>query len=398
MEVFYRTSLGGLKPSDRSRSSPRRSCHRSPLAVTLHTLATVYQQLRLPEKADPLYQEALALWEKAPAKGRPGAASTLQNLGYLRFEQGRWEEAEELFGRALALHVSIYGTSGLRTADSLAQLGELYLCWGQLPKAKSLLLRAVPIQRSLPPGTPERVAGIVTLAQTYTVEGSYPEALTLLRQAESEARVHDTSWLYANVLANLGDLYRLMHQNARALPLLTRALWIYESSGAVDHPDIPPVLTSLAAIDVSEHRSIQARKRLERAVAILEKHYGPDHPAVAPANTQLARAYLEEGRYRESEQILNRIIPVQEKAYPNGYRDLAAARLTLARALARQGKERAAEENFRQALTMLEKLPQRDRGELIFALKAYSHLIERTRPGEAKALERRARQLMAFRE
>src|SRR6516164_9748661 len=58
------------------------------------------QQGRYTE-AEPLYQQALAIREKALGQDHPDVAASLNNLAVLYYSEGRYAEAEPLYKRAL---------------------------------------------------------------------------------------------------------------------------------------------------------------------------------------------------------------------------------------------------------------------------------------------------------
>src|SRR5437870_5060886 len=55
------------------------------------------------KQAEPLYQRALAIDEKAFGPDHPDVARDLNNLAELYYNQGQYEQAEPLFKRALAI-------------------------------------------------------------------------------------------------------------------------------------------------------------------------------------------------------------------------------------------------------------------------------------------------------
>ncbi len=55
------------------------------------------------EQAEPLYQRALAIWEKQVGPEHPNTAANLNNLALLYQAQGKYEQAEPLYQRALAI-------------------------------------------------------------------------------------------------------------------------------------------------------------------------------------------------------------------------------------------------------------------------------------------------------
>jgi hypothetical protein len=66
--------------------------------------------------AQPAYQRAMALWERALGPEHPGVAVSLNDLAVLYHTQGRYADAEPLYQRALALTERVLGPDHPRTA------------------------------------------------------------------------------------------------------------------------------------------------------------------------------------------------------------------------------------------------------------------------------------------
>ena len=77
------------------------------LGLSLHKAGNYTQ-------AEPVYQRALAIDEKAPGAEHPNTARDLNNLALLHRDQGRYSESEPLFQRSL--------TNGTRESKNLAHL------------------------------------------------------------------------------------------------------------------------------------------------------------------------------------------------------------------------------------------------------------------------------------
>ncbi len=72
-------------------------------ATGLNNLANLYQAQGHYAEAEPLYQRALAIWEKTLGPDHPDVATSLENYAALLRETGRGEEAKEMEVRAKAI-------------------------------------------------------------------------------------------------------------------------------------------------------------------------------------------------------------------------------------------------------------------------------------------------------
>jgi len=77
-------------------------------------------------EAEPLYQRALAISEKALGPEHPNVANSLNNLAALYRGQGKYAEAEPLYQRALAIREKALGPEHPDVATSLNNLAALY--------------------------------------------------------------------------------------------------------------------------------------------------------------------------------------------------------------------------------------------------------------------------------
>jgi tetratricopeptide (TPR) repeat protein len=126
-------------------------------ALSLNNLACLYYNQGQDAMAEPLYQRALAIWEKALGPDHPNVAMSLNNLAGLYRDQGQDAMAEPLLRRALAIQERALGSEHPDVAHSLNGLAELYDNQGQDAKAEALYQRALAIEEKAPgPGSPKR--------------------------------------------------------------------------------------------------------------------------------------------------------------------------------------------------------------------------------------------------
>jgi CHAT domain-containing protein len=186
-------------------------------------------------KAEPLYERALKIREKALGPEHPDTATSLNNLGELYVYMGDYLKAEPLFQLALKITEKALGPENARTSTSLNDLGWLYTHTGDYAKAEPFYQRAL--------GMREKALG-----------PDHPGT--------------------ALILDNLTRLYRKMGDYAKAEPLLQRALKIREKALGPDHPKTAGSLNNLAFLsyemgDPKEalRLSVQARRAQEKTLS-----------------------------------------------------------------------------------------------------------------------------------
>ena len=228
-------------------------------------------------EAEPLLQQALALFEQQQGKEHQDTSTALNTLGWLYQAQGRYEEAEPLLQRALAIDEKALGPYHSETASTLGNLAQLYRYQGRYEEAEPLFQRALAIrERALPPDHPN--TGIT--------------------------------------LNNLADLYREQGRYVEAEPLYQRALAISEQALGPEHPDTAAILNNLAQLYLVQGRYEEAEPLFQRSLAIKEKALPPDHPDTATTLASLALLYKVQGRYGEAEPLYQRALAIKEQALP----------------------------------------------------------------------------------
>ena len=89
------------------------------LATSLNNLANLYEAQGKYTEAEPLYQRALTIYEKALGPEHPNVATSLNNLAVLYEAQGKYTEAEPLYQRSLAIREKALGPEDPNVAASI---------------------------------------------------------------------------------------------------------------------------------------------------------------------------------------------------------------------------------------------------------------------------------------
>jgi tetratricopeptide (TPR) repeat protein len=113
-----------------------------PTATALNNLASLYNVTGAYATAEPLYQRALAIYEKALGPKHPGTARALNDLALLYRDTGAYAKAEPLYQRALAIYEEALDPEHPYTAALLHSLALLYRATGAYAKAEPLFERA----------------------------------------------------------------------------------------------------------------------------------------------------------------------------------------------------------------------------------------------------------------
>ncbi len=94
---------------------------------SLNNLAILYKNQGKYEQAEPLYQRALATYERVLGPEHPDTLNTVNNLALLYADQGKYELAEPLYQRALTTYERVLGPehpNTIRVRNNYANLLE----------------------------------------------------------------------------------------------------------------------------------------------------------------------------------------------------------------------------------------------------------------------------------
>jgi len=154
------------------------------VAVSLSQLAQVYAGQGKHVEAEPVYLQALKIYQAVHGENHLDVAATLNNLGVLHRMYGQYAEAEPLLTRALAIKETLLGPDHPDVALSAVNLGQLWVAQGQPQKAEPLYRRALAIrQKSLGASHPEVAKTLEDLANVLRKLGRNNEAVALDLQA-----------------------------------------------------------------------------------------------------------------------------------------------------------------------------------------------------------------------
>jgi CHAT domain-containing protein/tetratricopeptide (TPR) repeat protein len=95
-----------------------------------------------PERAEPLFQRAIAIYEKTLGTDHPSLAGVFNNLANLYKARGDYERAGSLYRRALIIREKSLGADHFDVANSLVNLSALDEAKGQIKQAVELKARA----------------------------------------------------------------------------------------------------------------------------------------------------------------------------------------------------------------------------------------------------------------
>ncbi|MEM7097946.1 MAG: serine/threonine-protein kinase [Pseudomonadota bacterium] len=267
-------------------------------------------------------------------QGQPRVkARLLTALGMAHQSIGNYDLAASLFQEALALQREL-GLSEGELAETLNQQGWLLFEQGDYRNADLNLSAALEIYRSLgPTESPGLIEAAGNLANTKGQLGQIDDAVKLMDEAQAiERRLYapDDLRLAAN-MHNSAILFWEMGEYEKALTIEKEALALWQAHLEPDHPNIAAGHNFLATLLRNARGDYPAaRTHYELALGVSERVFGPDHANVARDMMDLAVLELEVGNLRRAETLNRRAANILGEAFGEGYLYLAVAHMQLA--------------------------------------------------------------------
>jgi len=344
------------------------------LAESTMALAVAYQYNSQFDQAEPLYLEAVQLLGAGGEKSGSMLALAFENLGQLRLGQGRWQEAKDFLGKARDLYSKIGKPDDRRVANVDRLLGETCLGQGQIAEAVVLIEHAVDALRQALDVAPSTLAaGLRSLATAYTVQGRYPEAEAPLEESIRLTRgTSQTQLDMADGILALGHLCLLERDTARAMPLLQKAVHIFE---AHDDSHLSSALSELGSAALQEGKYAMAKEYLGRALDINQKLLGWDRLSIAMVQGALAEAYFGERNYGQAAALIQQAIATDRAAVGGTHFTMAKLLLIEATIEAKQRRALEAETHYRQALDIYRRTFAANHPDLMKAQREYAQFV-----------------------
>jgi len=220
--------------------------------------------------------------------------------------------------------------------------------------------------------------------------GRYREAAALYTAALDavERRLGPQDITTAQILAKIGTLCALQHDDAGAKRAFEQSLRITEEALGPEHIQVGFALQTVAMLTHKQGHYAAAEPLYRRALAILEAKLGPANSRTALLEASMAKLYLNQGRDTEAETLLEKAIPVLERTDDTEQTTLAVALNDLAEAYQRDGRLMRAAPLYARVWKMVRERPQSLNEDIRNGLRAYTQMLRgMKRKSEARGLE-----------
>jgi tetratricopeptide (TPR) repeat protein/predicted Ser/Thr protein kinase len=254
------------------------------LAQALVTLGAIHHAAAQYADALRVTQRALSIYDRLGESGDFHATEAIEGVANAYSQLGNLDEARKHHERALAIREATPGDP--HVGDSLINLGLVFIAQGELAKARASIDRALDVYRKIyGPDHPSVAVALRTRSQL--VMGT-PAAVADLEEAlriTTAAAGPDHREVGVQHL-NLGGAYATLGRWRESQEHFERAIKNHEQAVGGDHEMMAFSLSGLGEAMIERHQPAAAIPILERALAIFEANHSQ------PARKAIARWFL----------------------------------------------------------------------------------------------------------
>lgn len=223
---------------------------------------------RYPE-SEKLLREALDGRRRLLGPEHLETLTSMNNLAAVLFAEGRYADAEKLHQETLNIQRRVLGAEHPDTLLSMSNIGELLVAEGHYPEAEKIEREALDIQlRVLGPESMDTMRSMHTLAAALSNEGRYPEAVRLDQETLEIARrvLGPEHSLVLGTMNNLADSLKSEGRDTEAKQLLLKVRDIQRRTLGPEHPDTAISTYNLACIAARGGHADEAFSLLRDAI------------------------------------------------------------------------------------------------------------------------------------
>jgi nephrocystin-3 len=300
-----------------------------------------------------LYRLSLEHDELELGPGHPETLRSINDIGNLLSNNGKYDEAEVLIRRALEGFEQSLGAEHPETLRSVNSLGILLSAKGDYDGAEANYRRTLATwENSLGSEHSTTLTGLNNLGNLLREKGDYEGAEPILRKA-LEGRNRALGAEHFETLCsvhNLGILLICMGAYDKAEALLHEAVAGWERIFGAEHPDTLGGVKNLGILLIYKGDYERAEGLLRRALEGQEKVLGAVHPNTLITFSVLVDLLSNKGDYAGAEALYRNALEGREQALGTADPRTLTTALNLADLLRAKGSLSEAEDLYRRAL------------------------------------------------
>ncbi|MCC7438171.1 MAG: CHAT domain-containing protein [Armatimonadetes bacterium] len=250
-----------------------------------------------PKEAEKEYSTALALFQSSDQKSYEAYA--LSNVGDAVSQQGDYARALQLYRRSLALAQSLGDAE--KTASAWSAISLMQRMMGDLQEALSSARSGFAVWQSASRNPWGMAQAFTTLANVYTAQGEFQQALGNYTSADSIYRQLNDTNSRITTLNNSGNVYFFQGDYDHALANFREALAIARAANVRDESE-PLLLSNMGEVLYEQHRFDTAEQCLKEALGLARQR--EIRRMIASTHRLLGKLWLLQERYPQAEEAL----------------------------------------------------------------------------------------------
>jgi tetratricopeptide (TPR) repeat protein len=273
---------------------------------------------------------------------QPLVAATIEaTLAVTYVSLGEYARAQPHFERALALRQRALGKPDAKSLELMDELATDLFDEGRNREAEAMEMRALDaMKRELGPESPTTLHAMNSIIEIYKGEGKLADAEAMAEKTLFLTRKtigpEGTETRYA--MSNLASIYFSEERLADSERLNVEALALQKKAEGEENPDTLTMMNNLASVYWDEGKLAEAEKLNLQILAIRRRVMGPEHPETLRSMHNLATTYAEEGRLQESAALEKEALDKRRRILGVEHLDTLSSANSLASVLVHQGK------------------------------------------------------------
>ncbi|MBN2208165.1 MAG: tetratricopeptide repeat protein, partial [Candidatus Coatesbacteria bacterium] len=320
-------------------------------------LGYISRQIGESDEAEQHFLRALDIYTEHYGEEHLTTLNTMDYLGYIYEDQGRYRDMERLWSRILEIRQRVYGVE--YPASTVNGLAGALSSLGKYDEAESLFKKALELEEGWYEVAGEEFKMFsylkCNLAGVYAMTGRYEEAEPLLRENIDDTRGSDISGLDVNYGVNLrystvlADLYRKWGRYDKAEPLFDKNLQALREIKGDEHNLTINCLCGLVQLCVDQDRYEEAETLFGEALPIARRRLRKDHPVALRFVNALAVLRTKEKHYKEAEGLFDEALRGRQRELGDDHPDTLETLNDFGVLRREQGRHEEAESLLRQA-------------------------------------------------
>ena len=283
-------------------------------------------------------------------KDQPGSrAEFLGTLAGLYQQLGLYDRAAASLEEAITLQRDLIGERSIEVADLTNHLGRIKAAAGEFHEAEPLFRRSLALRRELlPPDDLRVVKGVNNLALVLQDLGRFDEAEPLYREivGDGEDLHRDPEGF---VLGNLALLYFDLGRLEESESAYRRALQLRTRLYGADDPETAYMRDDLGALLVARGKAAEGKTEIERALRVRRGSVGDEHRDVARSLSHLATAERVLGNLEVAERLQRQALELRLRLLGEDHAEVAESHIEMGLVLLERDKLDEAGRQFRRA-------------------------------------------------